>query len=259
METEAETEAAVAVAGDGQHPQRAVRMNASSDARRALAQIAQQRRVFRRRTRLKYAAQALFLVAALGAVWTVPRFRERSLAAEPVRSKVYAVEPASAPPTAAATAALTAAPGPAATPSLAAPPSSEPQAPPVATPEDPAELCESHYKARQWRNAMHSCGASFDATPTPELAMRVAHARYAHGDTAGAGTWAQNALELGSRDPDAYVLLGHAEQAAGKPGKALAAYRRYLELAPRGWHAERLRSLTGAQRASGRSPVPSEG
>lgn len=73
--------------------------------------------------------------------------------------------------------------------------------------------------------------------------MRIAHAHFSHGDTAGAATWAHNALELGSTDPDAYVLIGNAEQAAGKRRKAVAAYRRYLELAPRGWHAARLRSL----------------
>jgi Flp pilus assembly protein TadD len=118
-------------------------------------------------------------------------------------------------------------------------------APVLAAPEDASARCESQFKARTWRSAIESCNAAFDATPSPALAMRSAHARFSHGDAAGAGIWARNALELGSADPDAYVLIGHAEQAAGKRRKAIAAYRRYLELAPRGWHAARLRAAIG--------------
>jgi hypothetical protein len=50
-------------------------------------------------------------------------------------------------------------------------------------------------------------------------------------------------VALGTTDADAFVLIGHAERQAGHPKAARAAYRRYLRLAPRGWHASRVRGI----------------
>jgi hypothetical protein len=105
-----------------------------------------------------------------------------------------------------------------------------------------AALCEESFAQQRWRAAMEICTRVFEQTPDAAVAMRVAHAHYARGDTGPAGFWARTALGLGSRDADAYVLIGHSERQAGDKKKAVEAYRRYLESSPRGWHAKRLRA-----------------
>ena len=42
---------------------------------------------------------------------------------------------------------------------------------------------------------------------------------------------------------DAYVYLGGAEQELGNTSEAQAAYKKYLELAPKGRHARELRAV----------------
>jgi tetratricopeptide (TPR) repeat protein len=231
METNAHAEAALPSTGDETDADRIVALTASTDPHKAMADIAQQRAETLRRTKWRSAAQAVFILSALAAGLVFPRFREHSLAAAPASG--------SAPLAATTNAAI----APAVASAPIAPTAIEQVAPGVAAPEDPAARCENQFKAHSWRLAIESCNAAFDAAPSSVLAMRIAHAYFSRGDAAGAGTWAQNALELGSTDPDTYLLIGHAQQAAGKRRKAVAAYRRYLELAPRGWHAARLRTL----------------
>lgn len=223
--------------------ERIVLVTASTDPNRALADIAQQREADRRHTVFKRGAQGLIALGVVVAALTIPRFRDPGRAAAPATQTTSLASEAKSPP------AAVAAPGAgegtaheATTPALAP------------GPLDAPARCESQFKARQWRGAIESCGAAFDALPTAAVAMRVAHAHWAHGDAASAGTWARNALELESQDPDVYVLIGNAEHAAGKRRKAVAAYRRYLELAPRGWHAERLRSYVRPSSAGATSP-----
>ena len=89
---------------------------------------------------------------------------------------------------------------------------------------------------------MATCTLAFEAAPDASLAMKVAHANWSRGETARAGKWAARAVELGTENADAYVLIGHAERRAGNAEEALAAYRRYLKAAPYGWHAVRVRA-----------------
>jgi Flp pilus assembly protein TadD len=229
METVSKREAVLPPTTDEGPPERIIIAMASTDPRKALASIAQQRAVEARRRSWKRASLCMLaLVMVVGALM-IPRFRQHSLAAArasvvpPTAPRDGSARPAAAAPV--------------------APPAAEQLAlPVVAMPEDPSARCDTDFMAHQWRVAMESCGAAFDATPTPALAMRVAHAHWARGDAAGAGAWAHRALELGTKDADAYVLTGNAERAAGNRAEAVAAYRRYLELAPRGWHATRLRT-----------------
>jgi hypothetical protein len=72
--------------------------------------------------------------------------------------------------------------------------------------------------------------------------MKVAQAFHARGRYADAGTWARRALVLNDVDPEALVIVAHAERRAGHPAAAKSAYRRYLVLAPRGWHAAEARA-----------------
>ena len=76
----------------------------------------------------------------------------------------------------------------------------------------------------------------------PALAMKVAQAYHARGRYADAGVWARRALALDGVDPEALVILAHAERRAGRPAAAKDAYRRYLTLAPRGWHVAEARA-----------------
>ena len=102
--------------------------------------------------------------------------------------------------------------------------------------------CATDFETRRWRAAIGSCESAFAETPDPALALRVAHSYWSSGQPAPAGSWAAKALELGTRDADAFVLIGHAERKAGNPQSAIRAYQQYLESSPRGWHARRVRA-----------------
>jgi hypothetical protein len=133
--------------------------------------------------------------------------------------------------------------------------SAEPTPPPLVemageatgAPADPVPLdeitpCEESFAQQRWRAAVETCTRLFEQTPGAQVAMRVAHAHYSRGQAGPAGFWARTALGLGSRDADAFVLIGHSERQAGQNKNAADAYRRYLQWSPRGWHAKRLRA-----------------
>lgn len=46
--------------------------------------------------------------------------------------------------------------------------------------------------------------------------------------------WGAKALAVDPAVPDPYAFLGYAEQMAGHPAEAQAAYEKYLQLAPQG-------------------------
>ena len=108
--------------------------------------------------------------------------------------------------------------------------------------EGPQALCDGDFGQGRWRAAIESCGLAFDAQPGPTLALKIAHAHWASGKVDRAGTWARKAVELGTEDADAFVLIGHSERQAGDVPGAMAAYRRYLRWSPRGWHAKDVRA-----------------
>jgi tetratricopeptide (TPR) repeat protein len=131
--------------------------------------------------------------------------------------------------------------------------------------------CDQAYAGRRWPAATESCGRASELRPRDAaLTMKVAQAYHARGRYAAAGDWARRALALDGVDPEALVILAHAERHAGHPAAARSAYRRYLVLAPRGWHAaearaavrvsERPRVRTGVESAAAalrRAPVAS--
>lgn len=96
-----------------------------------------------------------------------------------------------------------------------------------------------------WRVSPAACARAFDADPTnPALALAVAQAEHARGHLTEAAQWAKRALALDPKAAEAYVLIARAEMEGGRREDAGAAYRHYLELAPRGWHhAEARRAL----------------
>lgn len=121
-----------------------------------------------------------------------------------------------------------------------------PAAPPVAAAAQATSeraACEAAFAQQEWKPAIDSCTVAFQRAPDGALALKIAHAHWSRGDVAPAGEWAQTSMRLGNEDPDALVLVGHAQRRAGERVEAVASYRRYLALAPRGWHARKVRWL----------------
>lgn len=201
----------------------------STDPREFLAMRARQKRAQKRARRFKLGLVAVAGAGLVAVALASPRWRQRNLAlVEKQLQPVAVAAPAVAP----------AAPAPV---EAAAP--VESPVPPVAPAEASAlSGCNDEFSKRQWRTAVATCTLAFEAAPDAALALKVAHAHWSRGETARAGKWAARALEMGSDNADAYVLIGHAERRAGNSEEAIAAYRRYLKAAPYGWHAVRVRA-----------------
>jgi tetratricopeptide (TPR) repeat protein len=73
--------------------------------------------------------------------------------------------------------------------------------------------------------------------------MILARVELDRGRAAEARSWAKKALYVNPDLADAYVVLGGAEQESENPDAAKAAYKKYLELAPKGRHARELRTI----------------
>jgi predicted TPR repeat methyltransferase len=110
-------------------------------------------------------------------------------------------------------------------------------------------LCDAAFEQRSWTAVASTCAAAFEARPRESaLAMRVAQAQHRRGHTASAADWARKALALDAEIPEAFVIVARAEAGAGHARAAADAYRRYLTLAPRGWHAAEARRALRAER-----------
>src|SRR5262249_34740424 len=102
--------------------------------------------------------------------------------------------------------------------------------------------CNDAVAQRLLRTAASACADAFAAQPSdPKLALTLAQVQHARGQYQDAGEWASRAIALHTTDPDAFVILAHAEKRARHPVAARAAYRQYLAMAPRGWHASEAR------------------
>jgi hypothetical protein len=217
----------------------------STDPKEFLAMRARQREAQRRMRRWKFGIMTLTCLGTIGLAFAMPRWRQQALVLPEPETSVAAAAPAATTPEPA----RVVAPVPAVTTAPAEPPApAAPTAQPASaavTPEAAAasaSTCDDDFARRQWRAAIASCGAAFEAAPNAALAMKLAHSHWSHGDTAKAGSWAERAVSLETDDADAFVLIGHAERKAGHPAAALTAYRNYLRLAPSGWHAARVRA-----------------
>lgn len=116
------------------------------------------------------------------------------------------------------------------------------------------EACRDSYQGKRWRAAAAACATAFAAHPADaKLALRVAEAEYARDHLTEARDWAQRTLTLDDKQADALAIIGRAEQRIGHSDAAARAFRRYLVLAPRGWHAGEARSALRGGRASARA------
>ncbi len=105
-----------------------------------------------------------------------------------------------------------------------------------------------------WRLSASACARAFDSAggTNATLALAIAHAEHAHGSATAAADWARRALALDPTVAEAYVLIARADLKTGHDDDARAAYRRYLELAPRGWHQREAREAVRAGRPAAR-------
>ena len=102
--------------------------------------------------------------------------------------------------------------------------------------------CDGASAERQWATVISACETAFAAgAPDGALALRIAQAHHRLGHLAASGQWAREAIAANPELPEAYPILARAEAADGNRRAATAAYRRYLDLAPRGWHAAEAR------------------
>lgn len=237
----------------------------STDPRTFLMMMAKQKRAEARARRAKRLG-LLGLTAAAAVVLLVERHRRadddgaaanHAVAAPTAETAASEGAPSLSPPAAD--------PAPAATPGttepLAPPSSTLPPAPeasaatlvPVAVAStgsaEASARCQESFGQRLWKAAVESCELAFAAQPDAGVALRLAHSYYARGQVDTAGRWASRAVAEGTRDADAYVLIGHAERQAGNDEQAVRAYRRYLRTTPNGWHARNVRAALRGLRA----------
>jgi tetratricopeptide (TPR) repeat protein len=108
--------------------------------------------------------------------------------------------------------------------------------------------CEVLCKRHRWRQAAESCALAVKARPNDaNLALGMAQSEHARNRMAEAGQWAARAIALDPNLAEAFVIQAHAARQAGDADAAERAFRRYLELAPRGWHAHEARVALSAK------------
>jgi tetratricopeptide (TPR) repeat protein len=134
-------------------------------------------------------------------------------------------------------------------PPVAAPVAATTDSSPVAAPPKPGATademgCDTRLmRHAPWRLSAEACARAFDLDPTnARLALAIAQAEQAHGTPEESARWAERALSLNPDAAEAYVLIARAAARRGHADEARAAYRRYLELAPRGWHQTEARA-----------------
>jgi hypothetical protein len=108
-----------------------------------------------------------------------------------------------------------------------------------------AAWCDAAFEQRSWTAIAATCPTAFAARPqASDLAMRVAQAEHRRGHAALAAEWARKALAVDPSLAEAHVIVARGEHGADRTD----AYRRYLKLAPQGWHAREARRALRAAR-----------
>ena len=222
-----------------------VRLSLSDEARASLEAVRAAQEVARRRARQQTRRARLWFLTIVGGLAAAAVFGPRVARGWQDRTRAPAAALVAPTPTPAAPAAapIQAPPPVAAQRSLAAPAPS-----PSSTTADEgaaaAAGCDPEaIRTAPWRASPEACARAFAANPgNSSFALAVAQAEHAHGRLAEAADWANRALAVDPNAAEAYVIIARAERHAGRQPQALAAYRHYLELAPRGWHRSEARS-----------------
>ena len=79
------------------------------------------------------------------------------------------------------------------------------------------------------------------------LFLGLAQSAHARNRLAEAGEWAKRAIVLDPKLAEAFIIEAHAEARVGNAATAAQDFRRYLSLAPRGWHAKEARNALRAR------------
>jgi CheY-like chemotaxis protein len=158
--------------------------------------------------------------------------------APPAVPPALAAAPIVAPPPAAAAAKA----GQPAT-AVAAPGSAEP-APETSPFAQLLEACQTAFNAGRMKDATVACTAAKESNPESAQALGLlSHAEFNRNHRKEALSWAERTIKIDPKLADAYVIIGGVQQDAGHAAEAKAAYRRYLELAPKGQYASDLRAI----------------
>lgn len=105
------------------------------------------------------------------------------------------------------------------------------------------QACRDALKKRDLKAVSSHCenALAADASLAKPL-LSFAKAQFEKGKSAQAAVWARKIVQVNGSLPDAYLIMGAAEQEARHASAAKTAYQRYLELAPRGPYADDVRS-----------------
>ena len=104
-------------------------------------------------------------------------------------------------------------------------------------------VCREALKKRDLRIVSAKCESALMADASlakPFLAF--AKGQFEKGKSAQAAVWARKIVQVNTSLPDAYLIIGAAEQEARHNAAAKTAYQRYLDLAPKGPYAQDVRS-----------------
>jgi hypothetical protein len=116
--------------------------------------------------------------------------------------------------------------------------------PPVVAPVPSLPGCQRARSLGDPRRILGDCARAASAPDAPsDLLALLARLELERGAFAKAATRARRAIALDPNLAEAYAYLGFAEAEAGRRREAMAAYRRYLALAPRGSYAEDVRAI----------------
>jgi CheY-like chemotaxis protein len=104
--------------------------------------------------------------------------------------------------------------------------------------------CRQAFTEKRAKDAEMACLAAKDTNPdSAEANAMLGHALFGRKKRREALQWAQRAVELDPKQADAYVIIGGVKQAGDDKAGAMAAYKKYLELAPNGQYAPDLRAI----------------
>jgi tetratricopeptide (TPR) repeat protein len=111
--------------------------------------------------------------------------------------------------------------------------------------------CEMLCKRHRWRQAAEPCAVAIKTRPDDAtILLGLAQSAHARNRLAEAGEWAKRASTLDPNLAEAFIIQAHAEARVGDAAAAARDFRRYLALAPRGWHAKEAREALRARQES---------
>ncbi|HEX3699009.1 MAG TPA: DUF4388 domain-containing protein [Polyangia bacterium] len=106
------------------------------------------------------------------------------------------------------------------------------------------EKCRAAFSQGKVREAATACAAAKDANgESGDALLLLAHVEFNRNHLKDALQWAEKAIKIDPNLADAYVIFGGVQQDAGRNREAKWAYKKYLELAPRGQYAADLRAI----------------